>query len=135
MAGVINNSARQIDLRKRAKLPNGHSGIVRITLNPGFNVVDNEKWDIVCQSPHTKVLLSMNTIVGNAKITREDELIAQKIKDDQNRELHELSKTDRAASLVKGDTIDKVHVATASSSLSDGSDSTSGTDLDDFDLE
>lgn len=139
MAGVINNTARQIDLRGRGALPNGNSVILRATLNPGFNVVKDEVWDIVCSNPHTKVLLQLKTIEGNAKITREDELIAKKIADDQAREIHELQIPQRAASLVKNDAIVNDHVAVASGSMSAGADSKSGdasnSDLDDFDLD
>ncbi len=68
MTGVINKTARQLDLRGRDS-----SGIVHKTLNPGFNVVDDETWKVLMQNKHVSVLVDEGAIVAGTKKTKADE--------------------------------------------------------------
>lgn len=68
MTGVINKTARQLDLRGRDA-----SGIVQKTLNPGFNVVDDETWKVLMENKHNSVLVDEGAIIAGTKKTKSDE--------------------------------------------------------------
>lgn len=68
MTGVINKTARQLDLRGRDA-----SGIVSVTLNPGFNVVDDNTWKVVSENKHVAVLIDEGALIAGTKKTKADE--------------------------------------------------------------
>ncbi len=67
MTGILNKTARQLDLRARDA-----SGIVHVTLNPGFNVVDDETWKILLTNKHNQILVDEGAVVAGTKKTKAD---------------------------------------------------------------
>ena len=67
MTGIINKTARQLDLRGRDS-----SGIVHVTLNPGFNIVDDETWKVLMQNKHVSILVDEGAIVAGTRKTKAD---------------------------------------------------------------
>lgn len=67
MTGVINKTARQLDMRA---LENGQP--VHVVLNPGFNIVDDETWKVLLTNKHNQVLVDEEAIIVGAKKRRED---------------------------------------------------------------
>jgi len=67
MTGIINKTARQLDLRGR-----NAAGIVHVTLNPGFNIVDDETWKILLANKHVAILEAEGAIVVGARKTKAD---------------------------------------------------------------
>lgn len=68
MTGVLNKTARQLDLRGRDA-----SGIVHVTLNPGFNFIDDDTLAVVLQNKHNEVLVDSGAIVIGVRKTAADE--------------------------------------------------------------
>lgn len=68
MTGVLNKTARQLDLRGRDA-----SGIVHVTLNPGFNFIDDDTLAVVLQNKHNEVLVDSGAIVVGVRKTAADE--------------------------------------------------------------
>jgi len=68
MTGVINKTARQLDLRGRDA-----SGIVHVVLNPGFNIVDDATWTTLMLNKHNEVLVDGGSIVAGTRKTAADE--------------------------------------------------------------
>lgn len=99
MAGVINSTARQVDLRFRVKDAQGVSVVRTVTLNPGFNIVNDEAWEMCIKNPIAKKYVAMGIIIGNARQSKEDELIKKKVKDDLERQIHNIPRTPGVASL------------------------------------
>lgn len=67
MTGIINKTARQLDLRGRDA-----TGIVSVTLNPGFNIVDDETWKVLMDNKHVSILVDEGAIVAGTKKTKAD---------------------------------------------------------------
>lgn len=101
MAGVQNKAARQIDLRGRRPGAIGDAAICCVTLNPGFNVVDDKDLDLCMKNPHNRILEDEGVIVVGARRTREDELVAREV-EAREKDAFELQKPRAAASLVPG---------------------------------
>lgn len=122
MAGVINKTERQIDIN--VCLPSSLGGVrnVRHTLNPGFNVVNDQVWDKACKNKIVKYYLAGGALIGNVKRTREDELIDLKLKQDAQLEIHDMPRTKRAASAVKDDSHLTDHIAVAHGAGAEGQD-------------
>lgn len=97
MTGLINKTARQLDLRGRDS-----SGIVHVVLNPGFNIVDDDTWAILLQNKHNKVLVDEGAIIEGASRTKAD-VEAQAEIDARNAELDTVKKPDAAAGVVPTD--------------------------------
>lgn len=68
MTGLINKTARQLDLRSRDA-----GGLIHVVLNPGFNIVDDDTWEKLLQNKHNQVLVDEGAIVAGAKKTKVDE--------------------------------------------------------------
>lgn len=103
MTGVINKAARQIDLRGRDS-----SGIVRVTLNPGFNIVDDETWAVLQKNKHNTILVDEGVLVAGTRKTKEEADFEREVAEKQaNTDPNALVKPDQAASLVKTDTVTK----------------------------
>lgn len=68
MTGVLNKTARQLDLRGRDA-----SGIVHVTLNPGFNFIDDDTLAVVLLNKHNAVLADEGAIVIGVRKTAVDE--------------------------------------------------------------
>lgn len=67
MTGIVNKTARQLDLRGRDM-----SGIVHVTLNPGFNIVDDETWKVLSENKHVGILIDGGAIVAGTKKSKEE---------------------------------------------------------------
>lgn len=82
MTGVINKTARQLDMRA---LDNGQP--VHVVLNPGFNIVDDETWKVLLTNKHNQVLLDEEAIVAGKKrkedVEAEQEAAANEAKANQ----------------------------------------------------
>lgn len=122
MAGVINKTERQIDIR--VCMPSTLGGVRNVTktLNPGFNVVDDEVWDEACKNKVVKSYIAGGALIGNSKRSREDELIDNKLEQDRQAEINNIERTPRAASVIDGDSNLKDHVAIAHNAGADGGD-------------
>lgn len=72
MAGVQNTTARAIDLRGRRPGVRGDRAICTVTLNPGFNVVDDEELKLCMANKLNQTLLDNKVIVVGAIMTRQD---------------------------------------------------------------
>lgn len=68
MTGIINKTARQLDMRGRDA-----SGIVHVTLNPGFNIVDDDTWAVLLKNKHNEVLVDSGAVVAGVRKTAADE--------------------------------------------------------------
>lgn len=80
MTGIINKAARQIDMRGRDA-----SGIVSRTLNPGFNIVDDDTWAILMKNKHNSILVDEGVIVAGTKRTREEEEFERQVRESNDR--------------------------------------------------
>lgn len=94
MTGLINKTARQLDLRSRDA-----SGIVHVVLNPGFNIVDDDTWAKLLQNKHNQVLVDEGAIIEGASRTKAD-VEAQAEIDARNAELDSVAKPEGAAGVV-----------------------------------
>lgn len=99
MAGVHNKAARQIDLRGRVPGRIGAAAICRITLNPGFNIVDDREMAICLKNKPTQDLIDGGVVVVGVLRTREDELVAMEVANHE-KQIHTLAKPTAAASLL-----------------------------------
>lgn len=122
MAGVINKTERQIDIRVCLPSTLGGTRNVAKTLNPGFNVVDNQVWDEACKNKVVQNYLAGGALIGNARRTREDELVDLKLEQDRQAEINDLPRTPRAASVIEGDSQLADHVAVAHGAGAEGQD-------------
>ena len=57
MAGVVNNTARQFNIKVKAE-----GRIVTARIAPGFNVVDDEHWKHCTKDPYVKQLKKLGHI-------------------------------------------------------------------------
>lgn len=71
MAGIMNNTARQYNLKCIAK--SGYRVVVRVA--PGFNVVDDEHWVHLKNDPYVKSLKKEGSIDFG---TKQDDLVLEK---------------------------------------------------------
>lgn len=122
MAGVINKTSRQLDLNVSIVGKGGVRRVVTKTLNPGFNVVDNQVWEAAQNNKVVKMWMAGGAIVGNAKQSREEELIEVKLNDELTEDLHDMERTNRVASVVDGDAGSIDTTAVAVGAAADGSD-------------
>ncbi len=113
MAGVINKTARQIDLRFRVKNDKNLSIVKTVTLNPGFNVVNDEAWRLSCENKIVQSYLAGGALVGNAKQSREDELMKKKVRDEAKIEVYQMERKAGVASVIPGDARPISHLAVA----------------------
>lgn len=102
MAGVINKTERQIDLRGRRPGLRGEAAICRVSLNPGFNVVNDADLQLCLKNPLTQPLLDGGVIVMNALKTREDDLVAAEVAA-REKQIHEMPRKPGVASLLPDD--------------------------------
>jgi hypothetical protein len=96
MAGIINKTARQIDVRGRDA-----SGIVHATLNPGFNVVDDEAWAAIIKNKHVGVLIDGGALIAGVKKTAEELDLERAAADAEAKAINELQKPDNPAAVVQ----------------------------------
>jgi len=101
MAGIQNNAARQIDLRGRRPGQIGANAICCITLNPGFNVVEDADLDLCLKNRHVTTLIDAKVIVVGVRRTRLDEALQRDV-DKVGIDPKELRKPAHAASLAPG---------------------------------
>lgn len=94
MTGVVNKTARQLDLRSRDS-----SGIVHVVLNPGFNIVDDDTWAKLLGNKHNQVLVDEGAIIEGASRSKADKEVQDEI-DARNAELDTLKKPEAAAGVV-----------------------------------
>lgn len=101
MTGVINKTARQLDMRG---LDNGQP--VHVVLNPGFNIVDDETWKVLLTNKHNQVLVDEEAIIVGAKKRKEDVEAEQELAA-REAAANKLGTPDAAAAVVRTETESK----------------------------
>lgn len=97
MAGVQNNTVRQIGIQI-----SGSSGSNTVFLDPGFNFVADDVWEVASKQSQVVPLLDAGVLVAGVQQSRADVLMKEKVAREMA-EVHEHEVKRNAATLIPGE--------------------------------
>lgn len=106
MVGVVNNADCLLTLcgarfeNKAGKKV--RSGVVNVNLTPGFNVVDNDKWDLCSTSDFAKRFLDAGVLIAGVRRSADDIALDRQMQKeiDEEKRIYEIERPTGASSVL-----------------------------------